>query len=131
MIWDGGRTDTAVDIAKRNSQKAQINLELSIEDVIVEGVTVYINMIKNYNTYQANLKIEDNAKKALAMTIEKVKKGEASKMEQLQIEQQFRTYESITTQSKMGYEIAKENFVKVLGDPTTEADQAHAPLKIY
>ena len=47
LIWDGGRTDTAVDIAKRNSQKAQINLELTIEDVIVEGVTVYINMIKN------------------------------------------------------------------------------------
>ena len=127
LIWDGGRTDTAVDIAKRNSQKAQINLELTIEDVIVEGVTVYINMIKNYNTYQANLKIEDNAKKALAMTIEKVKKGEASKMEQLQIEQQFRTYESITTQSKIQYEIAKENFVKVWGFNPPEADKFPMP----
>ena len=131
MIWDGGRTDTAVDIAKRNSQKAQINLELTIEDVIVEGVTVYINMIKNYNTYQANLKIEDNAKKALAMTIEKVKKGEASKMEQLQIEQQFRTYESITTQSKIQYEIAKENFVKVWDSIPLKQISFHVPMKIY
>ena len=28
MIWDGGRTDTAVDISKRNSQKTQITLEM-------------------------------------------------------------------------------------------------------
>ena len=57
------------------------------------------------------------------MTIEKVKKGEASQMEQLQIEQQYRTYESIITQSKIQYEIAQENFVKVWGFNPIEADK--------
>ena len=129
MIWDGGRTDTAVDIAKRNSQKAQVSLELAIEDVVVEGITAYINVIKTYNTYQANLKIEDNANKALDMTKEKVKKGEASKMEQLQIEQQLRTYQSITTQSKIQHEIAKETFRKVWGFNPPEANKFPMPTE--
>lgn len=127
LIWDGGRTDTAVDIAKRNSQKAQTNLEMVIEDVVIEGITAYISVIKNYNTYQANLKIEENAKKALAMVMKKVKAGQASKMEQLQIEQQLRTYESITTQSRIQYELAKDNFVKVWGFIPPEATEFTIP----
>ena len=41
---------------------------------------------------------------------EKVKKGEASKMEQLQIEQQFRTYQTLTMTSKLAYDSAVERF---------------------
>ena len=127
MIWDGGRTDTAVDISKRNSQKTQITLEMTIEDVIIEGVTTYVNVIKNWNTWQANKKIEDNAKKAMAMTMKKVAKGEASKMEQLQTEQQFRTYQSITIQSKIQYDLAIEKFKQVWGFTPPSGDQFPMP----
>ena len=64
------------------------NLELAKEDLVMEAISAWLNLMKTYNVHEANKKIEANALKTLSMTIEKVKKGEASKLEQLQIEQQ-------------------------------------------
>lgn len=121
MIWDFGRTHSQVTIQKQNAQKAQVQLEMAIEDKIVEAVSVYLNLQKAHNTLDGNKEILINAKKALTMTVDKVKKGEASKMEQLQIEQQLRTYETITVQSEIGLSTAQEKFRNVWG--------FHAPKK--
>lgn len=115
MIWDFGRTHTQVAIQKQTAQKAQVQLEMAIEDKIVEALTTYLNLKKAYNTLEGNQEIENNAKKALAMVIEKVKAGQAPKMEQLQIEQQLRTYETIVTQSEIGLATAQEKFKTVWG----------------
>jgi outer membrane protein TolC len=115
MIWDFGRTHTQVAIQKQTAQKAQVQLEMSIEDKLVEALSSYLNLKKAYNTLEGNQEIETNAKKALAMVIEKVKAGQASKMEQLQIEQQLRTYETIVTQSEIGLSTAQEKFKTVWG----------------
>ena len=47
------------------------------------------------------------------MTIEKVKKGEASKLEQLQIEQQYRTFQTLTMTSQLAFDSAKQRFQNV------------------
>jgi hypothetical protein len=88
MIWDAGRTSSVIDKAKSTAQQAYYRLELTKEDVVMEAINAWLNLQKAYNTHQANKKVEANAKITLAMTIEKVKKGEGSKLEQLQIEQQ-------------------------------------------
>jgi len=113
MIWDFGRTHSQVTIQKQNAQKAQVQLEMAIEDRIVEAVSAYMNLKKAHNTLDGNKEILINAKKALTMTVDKVKKGEASKIEQLQIEQQLRTYETITVQSVIAVSTAKEKFRNV------------------
>ena len=69
--------------------------------------------MKNYNVHEANKKIEANALKTLSMTIEKVKKGEASKLEQLQIEQQYRTFQTLTMTSQLSVGSAKQRFQNV------------------
>ena len=63
--------------------------------------------------HEANKKIEANALKTLSMTIEKVKKGEASKLEQLQIEQQYRTFQTLTMTSQLAFDSAKQRFQNV------------------
>ena len=45
--------------------------------------------------------------------IEKVKKGEGSKLEQLQIEQQYRTYQTLSMTSKLGLDSAIQRFNNV------------------
>jgi len=47
------------------------------------------------------------------MTIEKVKKGEGSKLEQLQIEQQYRTYQTLSMTSRLGLDSAIQRFQNV------------------
>lgn len=127
MIWDFGRTNINVDIAKQNAQSAQVKLEMTTEDLIVEGITAYLNIIKTWNTLQGNKEIEDNAKKALAMTMEKVKKGEASKVEQLQIEQQYRTFQTMTVQSEIAYNTAQQTFIKLYGINPPAGDKFFIP----
>ena len=130
MIWDAGRTTSMIDKAKATAQQAHYRLELVKEDVVIEAINAWLNLQKAYNTHEANKKVEANAKITLAMTIEKVKKGEGSKLEQLQIEQQYRTYQTLSMTSRLGLDSAIQRFQNVwrwkphniAGMPTPLAD---------
>ena len=113
MIWDAGRTNSVIDKAKHTTQQAYYRLELVKEDVVLEAINAWLNLKKAYNTHEANKKVEANAKVTLAMTIEKVKKGEGSKLEQLQIEQQYRTYQTLSMTSRLGLDSAIQRFQNV------------------
>jgi adhesin transport system outer membrane protein len=113
MIWDAGRTNAMIDKAKATAQQAYYRLELTKEDVVMEAINAWLNLQKAHNTHEANKKVEANAKITLAMTIEKVKKGEASKLEQLQIEQQYRTYQTLSMTSRLGLDSAIQRFQNV------------------
>ncbi len=113
LIWDAGRTNSMVEKAKKTAQQTYLRLELVKEDVVIEGINAWLNLKKTYNTWQANKKIEQNAMITLQMTIEKVKKGEGSKLEQLQIEQQYRTYQTLTMTSQLAYDSALQRFENV------------------
>ena len=113
MIWDAGRTSSVIDKAKSTAQQAYYRLELAKEDVVIEAINAWLNLQKAHNTHEANKKVEANAKITLAMTIEKVKKGEGSKLEQLQIEQQYRTYQTLSMTSRLGLDSAIQRFQNV------------------
>ena len=113
MIWDAGRTNSVIDKAKHTTQQAYYRLELTKEDVVMEAINAWLNLQKAYNSHEANKKVEANAKITLAMTIEKVKKGEGSKLEQLQIEQQYRTYQTLSMTSRLGLDSAIQRFQNV------------------
>jgi len=127
MIWDFGRTSIAVDIAKQTAQQSQIQLEITIEDVMIEALTSYISLRKSYTSLENQREVELNAKKALGMVIAKVKKGEAPKMEQLQIEQQYRTHQTMTVQNEIALDGAKQKFVNVWGVIPPKKDQLKLP----
>ena len=113
MIWDAGRTSSVIEKAKHTAQQAYYRLELTKEDVVMEAINAWLNLQKAYNTHEANKKVEANAKITLAMTIEKVKKGEGSKLEQLQIEQQYRTYQTLSMTSRLGLDSAIQRYQNV------------------
>ena len=113
MIWDFGRTNSLIDIERTKAQQTYYHLELAKEDLVMEAISAWLNLMKTYNVHEANKKIEANALKTLSMTIEKVKKGEASKLEQLQIEQQYRTFQTLTMTSQLAVGSAKQRFQNV------------------
>ena len=128
MLWDAGRTSSVVDKAKHTAQQAYFRLDQAKEDLMVEALNAWINLSKAYNTWQSNEKVQKNAMITLNMTTEKVKKGEASKMEQLQIEQQFRTYQTLTMTSKLAYDTAVERFRTVWKFTPKNIDQMPIPV---
>ena len=113
MIWDAGRTNSVIDKAKATAQQAHYRLELVKEDVVIEAIFAWLNLQKAYNTHEANKKVESNAKITLAMTIEKVKNGQGSKLEQLQIEQQYRTFQTLSMTGRLGLDSAIQRFQNV------------------
>ena len=128
MIWDAGRTTAMIDKAKHTAQQAYFRLDMAKEDVVMEGITAWLGLTKAYNTWQANKKIESNAMITLQMTIEKVKKGEGSKLEQLQIEQQYRTYQTLTMTSKLAYDSAIQRFQNVWRFDPRDASKMPMPI---
>jgi outer membrane protein TolC len=128
MIWDAGRTTSVIDKAKHTAQQAYFRLDMAKEDVVMEGVTAWLGLTKAYNTWQANKKVENNAMITLQMTIEKVKKGEGSKLEQLQIEQQYRTYQTLTMTSKLAYDSARQRFQNVWRFDPRDASKMPMPI---
>ena len=113
MIWDFGRTSSLIDMEKSKARQTYYHLELAKEDLVIEAISAWLHLMKTYNVHEANKKIEANALKTLSMTIEKVKKGEASKLEQLQIEQQYRTFQTLTMTSRLVVDSAKQRFQNV------------------
>jgi adhesin transport system outer membrane protein len=113
MIWDFGRTNSLIDMERSKAQQTYYHLELEKEDLVMEAISAWLSLMKTYNVHEANKKIEANALKTLSMTIEKVKKGEASKLEQLQIEQQYRTFQTLTMTSRLAVDSAKQRFQNV------------------
>jgi len=113
MIWDFGRTNSLIDIEKSKTQQAYYRLELAKEDLVIEAISAWLHLSKAFNLHEANKKVESNALKTLTMTIKKVKKGEASKLEQLQIEQQYRTFQTLTMTSQLTLGSAKQRFQNV------------------
>ena len=113
MIWDFGRTSSLIDMERSKAQQTYYHLELAKEDLVIEAINAWLNLMKTYNVHEANKKIEANALKTLTMTIKKVKKGEASKLEQLQIEQQYRTFQTLTMTSQLAFDSAKQRFQNV------------------
>ena len=113
MIWDAGRTTSMIDKDKHTTQQSYFRLELVKEDVVMEAINAWLNLQKAYNTHEANKKVEANAMITLQMTIEKVKKGEGSKLEQLQIEQQYRTFQTLSMTSRLGLDSAMQRFQNV------------------
>tara|TARA_B100001057_G_scaffold181364_2_gene182117 strand:- start:1028 stop:2623 length:1596 start_codon:yes stop_codon:yes gene_type:complete len=128
MLWDAGRTSSVVDKAKHTAQQAYFRLDQAKEDLMIEALNAWINLSKAYNNWQSNMKVQKNAMTTLKMTTEKVKKGEASKMEQLQIEQQFRTYQTLTMTSKLAYDSAVERFRTVWKFTPKNIDQMPMPV---
>jgi len=128
MIWDAGRTNSVISKAKATAQQAYYRLELTKEDVVMEGITAWLGLTKAYNTWQANKKIENNAMVTLQMTIQKVKNGQGSKMEQLQIEQQYRTYQTLTMTSKLAYDSAIQRFQNVWRFDPRDASAMPMPI---
>ena len=128
MIWDAGRTTSVIDKAKHTAQQAYFRLDMAKEDVVMEGITAWLGLTKSYNTWQANKKVENNAMITLQMTIEKVKKGEGSKLEQLQIEQQYRTYQTLTMTSKLAYNSARQRFQNVWRFDPRDASKMPMPI---
>jgi len=64
----------------------------------------------------------------LQMTIQKVKNGQGSKMEQLQIEQQYRTYQTLTMTSKLAYDSAIQRFQNVWRFNPRDVKQMPTPI---
>ena len=128
MIWDAGRTTSVIDKAKHTTQQAYYRLELVKEDVVVEAINAWLNLQKANNTHEANKKIEANAMITLQMTIEKVKKGQGSKLEQLQIEQQYRTFQTLSMTSRLGLDSAIQRFQNVWRFEPKNIAQMPTPL---
>lgn len=63
LLWDFGKSNTDIDISEKNKQSASINLHRVRQDLILEGITAYIQVYSAYKRLQLSRQSEDNIKR--------------------------------------------------------------------
>ena len=51
MIWDFGRTNSLIDMERSKAQQTYYHLELAKEDLVMEAISAWLNLMKNYNVH--------------------------------------------------------------------------------
>ena len=49
MIWDFGRTSSLIDMERSKAQQTYYHLELAKEDLVIEAINAWLNLMKTYN----------------------------------------------------------------------------------
>ena len=63
MLWDFGKTDTDIDISRKNRESAAINLNQVRQDLVLEGIVAYIQVYSANRRLALSRQSEDNIKK--------------------------------------------------------------------
>ncbi len=63
LLWDFGKTDTDIDISRKNRESAAINLNQVRQDLVLEGIVAYIQVYSANRRLALSRQSEDNIKK--------------------------------------------------------------------
>ncbi|MEP0339413.1 MAG: TolC family protein [Alphaproteobacteria bacterium] len=63
LLWDFGKTDTDIDISRKNRESAAINLNQVRQDLVLEGIVAYIQVYSANRRLTLSRQSEDNIKK--------------------------------------------------------------------
>lgn len=63
LLWDFGKTDTDIDISRKNRESAAISLNQVRQDLVLEGIVAYIQVYSANRRLKLSQQSEDNIKK--------------------------------------------------------------------
>lgn len=101
LLYDGGLTDANYDTAKLQKDRAVTELSSVSQNVLYEGITAYLNVLRQRDLIALSLQNEENIKTQLNLEDERVRRGSGIAVDVLQ--------------AKSRLQLAKERRVAVEG----------------
>jgi adhesin transport system outer membrane protein len=83
-IWDGNKREARVDAAGLEEDVANITVETTLEDLLLEGIVAYHEVLRQTNLIEIAESAEDNVRQQLELEDERVERGSGITVDVLQ-----------------------------------------------
>ncbi len=128
LIWDFGATDAAVDRAKIEVAQAQQTLLSTRQNVALEGITAWFNVVRQRKLVQFNGGSVDNVKRQMSLEDARVQRGSGLATDVLQAKSQLAGLEASKTRLQGALRTAVNRYRAVFGEAPPEATPKNMKL---
>ncbi|WP_027720904.1 TolC family protein [Maridesulfovibrio zosterae] len=119
LLYDFGGASGSVDSAKATLKESKTILERIRQDLIIQGVSAYMGLIRAKETLKYAIQSEDSMKRLSGMEETLVKRGAGLSYKELQIKAQLAGAMSYRVTQERALETARNRFKAVFGYPVT------------
>jgi len=116
-LWDGGIRDSARAQSKLQRDSANISLVGVRQTVLAEGVTAYLNVLRQIELVKLSQQNEDNIRKQLHLEDERVKRGSGIAVDVLQAKSRLQISLERMTAVRGGLQEATARYQQVFNRP--------------
>jgi TolC family type I secretion outer membrane protein len=128
-LYAGGRTDAAVDVADIDAQLQANNLQTTTQDVLLEGITAYLQMARYKALITLARRNEETTKRQLALEDIRVKRGGGIAVDAMQARARLQLVSERRVFYYQGLREAAANYEQVFGH-APDLDQLEQ-LEVY
>lgn len=125
LIYDFGGTPGAVSLYEGARKEFQAKLDQTRQEVLIQGITAYLQIIRSREMLKYAIRSEDNIKRLSGMQEALVRRGAAFSYEELQVKGQLAGSQAQRVNVERALATAKNNFRSIFGyEPSPEDAEA-------
>ncbi|MBF0258671.1 MAG: TolC family protein [Desulfamplus sp.] len=115
LLWDFGKTDAAVEKARRQIEEQELNLERARQKLIVDAATAYQRLHRAYTVLQFSIESEANIRRQTGLEEIRVAEGFGYTTDVLQSKSQLAGAMSRRQRNEGEYGIAQSAYLEIFG----------------
>lgn len=119
-IYSGGKVEGLTDTAKINLKKADLNLDLTRQQLVLDTTKAYFDALQQRSLVDIQQEAVNNLESHLTIVEDQFKGGLVSKEDVLSSQVQLYVYQDGLIRAKANYENAMDALKTVIGIPLTE-----------
>jgi adhesin transport system outer membrane protein len=131
-LWDGSKREAGVAAAGLQQDVAQITVDTTLQDVLLEGIVAYHEVLRERSLIEIAQSDEDNVREQLKLEDERVEKGSGIAVDVLQAKSRLQLAKERRVAFEGRLHQAKAAYQQVFGDAPDIAglDQPVPPAKL-
>ena len=116
LLWDFGATNASIRAARLRLEEKELLLKKARQQLLLDGVTSYINLIKTHQVLAHSIKSEQNIKRQTGLEELRVSSGAGYSTDLLQSQAQLAAAKSRRLLSEGEYLKAENRFIELFGN---------------
>ncbi|MBF0242182.1 MAG: TolC family protein [Desulfamplus sp.] len=115
LLWDFGKTNAAVEKARRQLVEQELNLEKARQKLILDGATAYQRLHRSYVVLQYSIESEENIRRQTGLEEIRVAEGYGYTTDVLQSKSQLAGAISRRQRNEGEYSVAESGYLEIFG----------------
>ncbi|QEP44315.1 hypothetical protein D5085_14995 [Ectothiorhodospiraceae bacterium BW-2] len=127
LLWNFGATNLEIEKMARQLEEKRLNLQRVRQQLLVDGASAWINVVRAYRTLQYAIQSEENIQRQTGLEEVRVAGGMGYSTDLLQSQSQLAGASSRRMQAESGYMQASNRYRELFGYPPEQVEQWSYP----